>query len=161
MSIRPLRRALAVGAVSVLALAACGDDESSGDVTTAAEHDHDEAASDTTAAEHDHDEAATGEHDHDEAATDTTSADTVAANGESISIDIDADAAEAGTQTVAAGTTVSLHITAAESHPYHLHGYDIEQEGAEVTITFVADRAGSFDVETHDTDTKIFTLVVE
>ena len=43
---------------------------------------------------------------------------------------------------------MSLHISGAESHEYHLHGYDIEQEGTDVTITFEATEAGSFEVET-------------
>lgn len=142
MSMRSLRRALAVGAVSVLALAACGDDESSDAGTE--EHSHDEAAAD-------------GEHSHDEAATGST----VAATDDAVVIDIDADAAEPGTQTVPVGSTVSLHISGAESHEYHLHGYDIEQEGTDVTITFEATEAGSFEVETHDTEQVVFTLVVE
>lgn len=133
MSMRSLRRALAVGAVSVLALAACGDG--------------DEASDDATTEEHAHDEASTGS--------------TVTATGDAVSIDVDADAAEPGTQTVPVGSTVSLHISGAESHEYHLHGYDIEQEGTDVTITFEATEAGSFEVETHDTEQVVFTLVVE
>jgi heme/copper-type cytochrome/quinol oxidase subunit 2 len=86
---------------------------------------------------------------------------TVAATADAIVIDIDADAAEPTTQTVAKGSTVSLHITAADVHEFHVHGYDVESEGTDVTITFVADEAGEFEVETHDTEEVVFTLVVE
>ncbi len=86
---------------------------------------------------------------------------TVAPTADAIVVDIDADAAEPGTQTVPVGSTVSLHITSAEEHEFHLHGYDLENEGTDVTITFVADEAGEFEVETHDTEEVVFTLVVE
>jgi hypothetical protein len=115
------RRALALGALPVLLLAACGDDDDHGDSTGT----------------------------------------TVPVSADAIVIDIDADAATPGTQTVAKGSTVSLHITSAEEHEFHLHGYDLEEEGTDVTITFVADEAGEFEVETHGTEQVIFNLVVE
>ena len=62
---------------------------------------------------------------------------------------------------MALGTTVALHIVSATEHEFHLHGYDIEDEGTDVTINFVADQAGSFEVETHDTEEIVFTLVVD
>lgn len=86
---------------------------------------------------------------------------TVAVSADAVVIDIDADAADPGEATVAKGSTVSLQITSAEEHEFHLHGYDIENRGTEVTITFVADEAGEFVVENHDTEATIFTLVVE
>ena len=89
------------------------------------------------------------------------SAETVAPTADAIVVDVDADAAEPGTQTVPLGSTVSLHITSAEEHEFHLHGYDLESEGTDVTVTFVADEAGEFEVETHDTEVVVFTLVVE
>ncbi len=119
-----LRRALALGALPILLLTACGGDGESAD------H-HDSSGS------------------------------TIAPTADAIVIDIDADAAEPTTQTVAKGSTVSLQITSAEEHEFHVHGYDIESEGTAVTITFVADVAGEFEVETHDTEELVFTLVVE
>lgn len=113
------RRALALGALPVLLLAACGGDD---------------------------DHGSTGS--------------TVAASADAIVIDVDADA-EAGTQTVAKGSTVSLRITSATEDEFHVHGYDIEQVGTDVTITFVADETGEFEVERHESDEVIFTLVVE
>ena len=89
------------------------------------------------------------------------SAETVAPTADAVVVDVDADAAEPGTQTVPLGSTVSLHITSAEEHEFHLHGYDLESEGTDVTVTFVADEAGEFEVETHDTEVVVFTLVVE
>ena len=75
-------------------------------------------------------------------------------------IEVDADGGTPGTQTVALGTSVSFHIVSATDQEFHLHGYDIEDEGTDVTMTFVADQAGTFDLESHATDTLLFTLVV-
>jgi hypothetical protein len=79
---------------------------------------------------------------------------------DAVTIEVDADSGTPGTQTVALGTPVSLHVTTATSQEFHLHGYDIEDEGTDVTITFVADQAGSFELESHDTEALLFTLVV-
>ena len=89
------------------------------------------------------------------------SAETVAPTADAVVVDVDADAAAPGTQTVPLGSTVSLHITSTEEHEFHLHGYDLEAEGTDLTLTFVADEAGEFEVETHDTEEVVFTLVVE
>jgi hypothetical protein len=51
-------------------------------------------------------------------------------------------------------------VTATEQE-FHLHDYDIEQAGTDVTMTFVADQAGTFELESHDTEELLFTLVVE
>jgi hypothetical protein len=88
-------------------------------------------------------------------------AETVAPTADAVVVDVDADAAEPGTQTVPLGSTVSLHIISTEEHEFHLHGYDLEAEGTDLTLTFVADEAGEFEVETHDTEELVFTLVVE
>ena len=80
---------------------------------------------------------------------------------DAVVIEVDADSGTPGTQTVALGTPVSFHIVTATSQEFHLHDYDIEQAGTDVTITFLADQAGSFELESHDTEVLLFTLVVE
>lgn len=94
---------------------------------------------------------------------DSTDATTAAADTTAVApvvIEVDADSGTAGTQTVPLGSEVSLHIVSATDQEFHLHGYDVEDEGTDVTITFVADQAGSFQLESHATDTLLFTLVV-
>jgi hypothetical protein len=51
-------------------------------------------------------------------------------------------------------------VTSSESHEFHLHGYDIELEGTEVTFEFTADQVGDFELETHDTGELILELSV-
>jgi hypothetical protein len=85
---------------------------------------------------------------------------TVEASADAVVVVIDADAPSPGTQTVSKGDTVSLQITSAEVHEFHVHGYDLVQTGSSVTITFVADEAGEFVIENHDTEATVFTLVV-
>lgn len=82
------------------------------------------------------------------------------ATADSVTIDVDADSGSPGTQTVPLGTPVSLHVTTKTSQEFHLHGYDIEDEGTDVTLSFTADKAGSFELESHATETLLFTLVV-
>ncbi len=86
---------------------------------------------------------------------------TVVASADAILIAIDADAAEPGTQTVPLASTVSLEISSTDEHEFHLHRYDIEDEGTAVTMTFVASEVGEFEVEIHGDETVIFNLVVE
>ena len=46
---------------------------------------------------------------------------------------------------------------------YHVHGYDLEKKaaaGVEATFEFTADTAGSFEVESHNTDKVLATLQV-
>jgi hypothetical protein len=91
----------------------------------------------------------------------SSAATTVVSSVDTIAVDIDADAASPGTETVPLNATVALHITSGVEHEFHLHGYDLEEEGTDVTITFVADEAGTFEVEVHGEERVIFNLVVE
>lgn len=86
---------------------------------------------------------------------------TISAGADAIVIEVDADSGTPGTQTVPLGSTVSFHIVTATEQEFHLHDYDIEQAGTDVTMTFVADQAGTFELESHDTEELLFTLVVE
>lgn len=68
------------------------------------------------------------------------------------------------TEIVPLGTDLRLELVAPEAEEYHLHGYDIEQEapaGQPVAISFTADQAGEFPLESHLTDDLLLTLVVE
>jgi hypothetical protein len=94
----------------------------------------------------------------DDESSDTTVA---ATSADAVVIEVDADSGTPGTQTVALGTSVSFHIVTATEQEFHLHDYDIEQAGTDVTMTFVADQAGTFELESHDTEELLFTLVVE
>lgn len=93
--------------------------------------------------------------------THSSSDTTIEVGADAIVIEVDADSGTPGTQTVPLGSTVSFHIVTATEQEFHLHDYDIEQAGTDVTMTFVADRAGTFELESHDTETLLFTLTVE
>ncbi|MDP9844068.1 hypothetical protein [Streptosporangium lutulentum] len=64
---------------------------------------------------------------------------------------------------VAKGQTVRIAVTGDVADVAHVHGYDKAADlkpGTPVTIEFVADRDGLFEVETHDTNLQLFQLVV-
>ena len=104
--------------------------------------------------------AACGDDDDDHSDSSEATVDASAA-ADAVVIEVDADSGTPGTQTVPLGSTVSFHIVTATEQEFHLHDYDIEQAGTNVTMTFVADQAGSFELESHDTEVLLFTLVVE
>lgn len=61
------------------------------------------------------------------------------------------------------GDAVTLSVSAEESVEVHVHGYEIEEEvepGEPVEISFDADLTGRFDIEDHETEAVIGTLVV-
>ncbi len=65
---------------------------------------------------------------------------------------------------VAKGTEVVIRVTTDVEEPVHLHGYDIEAEGAPgkpVEITFTADIPGVFEVELEDSGTLLFEIEVK
>ena len=60
------------------------------------------------------------------------------------------------------GSTVQVQVTSDEVVQVHIHGYDLEYDAAADTpgcVSFVADRAGLFDVEAHP-DTLLLQLEV-
>ncbi len=65
------------------------------------------------------------------------------------------------------GAPVELRITNPDfDDEFHLHGYDLGNAikvpaGETLTLTFVADRAGLFEVESHRTHDVLFYLLVE
>ena len=79
---------------------------------------------------------------------------------ESAFIEVDLEDGAPATASVVLGSPVTIVVTADEEHEFHLHGYDIELSGTEVSFDFVADRAGEFELETHDTGELVLTLTV-
>ena len=68
--------------------------------------------------------------------------------------------------TVAVGSTVRISIVnETEDDEYHLHGYDISSgevpSGETASLELVADKAGSFELESHHSGDLLMTLVVE
>ena len=62
------------------------------------------------------------------------------------------------------GDRVSLRITSEEPLEVHLHGYDLEEEvepGEPAEISFDADLTGRFEIEDHETEAVLGTLVVQ
>ena len=66
---------------------------------------------------------------------------------------------------VVLGATVKVVLTNPDStDDFHLHGYDLSTgevaAGEEVVISFTADRAGSFELESHETGDVLVVLEV-
>ena len=76
------------------------------------------------------------------------------------------DSGEDRTEKVALGSEVTLNITNPdEEDEFHLHGYDLstgETPADETaTITFTADKAGEFEMESHMSGEVLLVIVVE
>lgn len=68
-----------------------------------------------------------------------------------------------GDLAVPLGSTVHLRVTSDTADDVHLHGYDLERAvpaGGTVSFDFTADRTGTFEVETHDSELLLTRLVV-
>ena len=76
------------------------------------------------------------------------------------SIEVDLEDGAPATASVVLGQEVTIVVTADDEHEFHLHGYDIELTGTDVSFEFVADREGEFELETHDTGELVLTLTV-
>lgn len=64
---------------------------------------------------------------------------------------------------IAKGATVRLLITSDVDDEVHVHGYDVEKElpaGQQADVQFVADQAGLFEVETHESGIQLVQLEV-
>jgi FtsP/CotA-like multicopper oxidase with cupredoxin domain len=70
----------------------------------------------------------------------------------------------AKTITVKQGEQVRIRVVVDEPQEIHIHGYELEREATPddpAEFEFTAELEGIFDIETHLTDAKIGTLVVE
>lgn len=82
-----------------------------------------------------------------------------------ISVVVGEDTGPDRVETVAVGATVKVTLTNPDStDDFHLHGYDLSTgdvaAGEEVVISFTADRAGSFELESHETGDVLVVLEV-
>ena len=87
----------------------------------------------------------------------------VSGDAQEIIVNVDDPAQIGQTFDVALGQTVVLRLLSDTDQEYHVHGYDLEKQaaaGVEATFEFTADKAGSFEVESHTTDTVLATLQV-
>ena len=123
----------------VLSLAACGGPPGASDSPTATES--------TVASD-------------DSSATDSKLA------GAVIDVTVGTDSGTDRVEEVALGSTVTLNIVnPSADDEYHLHGYDLSPgktaKGETATITFTAEKAGEFEVESHVTEELLLTIIVK
>jgi FtsP/CotA-like multicopper oxidase with cupredoxin domain len=62
------------------------------------------------------------------------------------------------------GDFVTLRLTSESPVEVHLHGYDLEEEvlpGEETELSFEADATGQFEIEDHETEAQMGTLLVQ
>jgi hypothetical protein len=74
------------------------------------------------------------------------------------------DVMEPSDVTVTEGDRVVLRISTDSPIEVHVHGYDIEQEAEPdepARLSFEADLTGRFEIEDHETEEELGTLVVE
>lgn len=126
--------------IAVLALAACGGTTSSADTTV---------APDTTAV-----------------ATSPTNPNAKVAAPTVIDVTVGENSGESRSEEVALGAEVTLNITNPDADDeFHLHGYDLgtgaTKKGETASISFTADKAGTFEVESHVTEELILTITVK
>jgi hypothetical protein len=84
----------------------------------------------------------------------------------SLSVTVGLDADPERIERVPLGATIALSVTNPDSDDeFHLHGYDLGDgqvmpAGQTATFTFVANQAGSFELESHETDSILMVLEV-
>lgn len=82
-----------------------------------------------------------------------------------IAVTVGTDSGAERTESVSLGSSVEVTLTnPAAADNFHLHGYDIEtgevEAGMPATISFTADKAGTFDIESHVTDDVLVVIEV-
>ena len=77
----------------------------------------------------------------------------------SVTLTCDADSGESPTFEVPLGTEVTLVATSAIEREFHLHGYDIELTGTQVTFQFTANLAGPHELTEHPDHSTVCTIV--
>jgi hypothetical protein len=145
-------RTVLVPAVFVVALAACGSDNSKSSASPTTTSAASPAPSGTTPSP-----ASTGD-------TAAPTASSIAGASDEIIVHVGVDdAATAGSrvENVKLGENVILRLTSDSDEDYHVHGYDLQQKvaaGVEAQFEFKADMAGDFEVESHVTD-KVYVVL--
>lgn len=146
---------LAVVPLAALTLAACGNDDSSSADTTAAAVDTTVAAGDATTTL----PAPTQT----EAPQDTTPA-TAIDGPVQIDVVVGTDSGPDRVEKVKVGSDVTLNITNPDAaDEFHIHDIELEQSvdaGVTATFNFVADTAGTFEVESHTTEDVLLVIEV-
>lgn len=77
----------------------------------------------------------------------------------SLSLRCDVDSGENPTFVVPLGTEVTLIASSATTRDYHLHGYDIELSGSDVTFQFTATIPGAHELTEHPDHSTVCTIV--
>ena len=154
-------RALLVPAAVALALAACGSSKGAASDSTGASPAVTTAPGSTVATSAPATSAAVATT---MPAGDTTPTDeAVSGDAQEIILNVDDPTQLGQTFDVALGQTVVLRLLSDTDQAYHVHGYDLEKQaaaGVEATFEFTADKAGSFEVESHTTNKVLATLQV-
>ncbi len=84
----------------------------------------------------------------------------------SVGVTIGLDSNPLRIERVPLGSTIALSVTNPDvDDEFHLHGFDLGDgqvvpAGQKATFTFVADRIGSFELESHETDSVLMVLEV-
>ena len=83
-----------------------------------------------------------------------------------ISVTVGTDSAKDRVEEVALGSEVNITLTnPAADDEFHLHGYDLSAgktpKGEAAVITFTADTAGEFEIESHITEEVLVTISVK
>ena len=84
---------------------------------------------------------------------------TTTAEPTGLTLRCDADSGESPVYEVPLGTSVTLVATSSIEREYHLHGYDIELTGEEVTFQFTADLPGPHELTEHPDHSTVCTIV--
>lgn len=98
------------------------------------------------------------------AVTTAATAPPVATNIVNISVTVGKDSSPTRAEKVKLNATVQIALlNPTANDEFHLHGYDIEQAqkaGEQGLLSFVADKAGRFELESHVTNAPLVILVV-
>ena len=79
---------------------------------------------------------------------------------ESVAIEVDADAGVPEVASVALGSPVVIQVFSETEQDFHLHGFDIDLMGDDVTFDFIADKLGDFELESHESGEILLTISV-
>lgn len=79
---------------------------------------------------------------------------------EVINIFIDVDEGVSQEAAVTLGSPVNIRVLSSQEDEFHLHGYEIDLRGVDVTFSFTADRLGDFVLEGHDSGRQLLVLTV-
>ena len=83
-----------------------------------------------------------------------------------IAVTVGVDSGPERTESVALGSKVTLEITnPTDDDELHLHGYDLSTgdvaKGETASISFTADQAGEFEVESHVSEEVVLVIIVK